>query len=432
MTQAEPASGTESNEDAPKPTAPSERIVSLDVLRGFALLGILVINIWLFSMPQAAAFNPTAYGDFTGANYAVWFVSHVFFDQKFMTLFTLLFGAGILLFTASKERNGQPAIRLHYRRTILLVLIGLGHAYLLWYGDILVVYGICALVVIFARNWSPIKQALTGLTMLAVPTLFSVLGWRYAEHVPEETLALWNPSQAVIRDEITAYQGPWADQFAYRVPTVLEAHLFDIPVWLFWRVSGLMLIGMALFSWGVLSNDRSERFYRRLFVAGAVTGLSLILVGVWYNTTQEWTFSEAFFIGRQFNYWGSIPLAVAYVAGIMLWCRRRPTGVVSAALAAVGQTAFSNYLLQTILATSIFYGHGLGLFGTVTRLEALAVVLMIWAVQIPLSVLWLRHFRYGPIEWVWRILTYGERQPLKKPETEQSQPVKTKKTERSD
>lgn len=121
-----------SDSESPGPTKPGDRIVSLDALRGFALLGILVINVWLFGMPSAVDKNPVVFGDLTGPNYAAWFVSHVFFEVKFMTLFTVLFGAGIVLFTDSKERKGQPALKLHYRRTLLLLLIGLGHAYLLW------------------------------------------------------------------------------------------------------------------------------------------------------------------------------------------------------------------------------------------------------------------------------------------------------------
>ncbi len=173
-----------------------------------------------------------------------------------------------------------------------------------------------------------------------------------------------------------------------------------------------MLLGMALFKRGVLTNDRSTRFYRRLIAVGTVSGVAAILAGVWYIETNDWSAGAGPF-WRQFNYWGSFLLAGAYVGLVMLYCRRRPEGVATRALAAVGRTAFSNYLLQTLLATSIFYGHGLGLFGRVTRIEALGVVVVIWAIQIPLSVLWLRYFRFGPLEWLWRVLTYGTLQPLR-------------------
>lgn len=122
------------------PVAPSERIVSLDVLRGFAVLGILIMNIQSYAMPGAAYFNPMAYGDLTGLNKWVWILSHIFADQKFMTLFSILFGAGIVLMTGKVEARGQRSAGLHYRRTFWLFIIGMMHAYLLWHGDILVTY----------------------------------------------------------------------------------------------------------------------------------------------------------------------------------------------------------------------------------------------------------------------------------------------------
>lgn len=401
------------DEPRPHPTGPSERIVALDSLRGFALLGILVINITLFSMPLAAANNPTVFGDFTGVNYAVWLGSYVFFELKFMTLFTLMFGAGIVLFTTSKERRGAPALTLHYRRMAILLLIGLAHAYLLWSGDILVAYGLCALVVVLARHWRPIRQVIVGTVLIAIPFLL-YLSLAFAPEIPDTLVALWEPSEETIQSEIEAYRGGWSDQMDHRVPMSLVIHTQDFLSWRFWRLSGLMLLGMALFKWGVLSNERSERFYRQLLIGGGAVGLTLILVGVWYKTQHDWGLRQSFLIAEQFNYWGSIPLAFAYIAGMMLWCRHRVEGVITRAFTAVGRTAFSNYLLQTLLATSIFYGHGLGLFASVSRAEAVLVVGLIWVVQISLSVLWLQRFRFGPVEWIWRALTYGERPPLRR------------------
>jgi len=166
------------------PTPPSERIVALDALRGVALLGILLINVWAFAMPETTLFNPTVYadttvyGDFTGANYWAWAFSHVFAQNKFITLFSALFGAGILLFIESKEEKGQDAVRLHYRRTAILIAIGLMHAYLLWYGDILVAYGVTALVVVAFRNLEARKLAGVGvvfLLFLPVVELFAAI-----------------------------------------------------------------------------------------------------------------------------------------------------------------------------------------------------------------------------------------------------------------
>lgn len=405
-----------------RPTDPSDRIVSLDALRGFALLGILVINMWYFSMPLAGAVLPPTYGDFSGVNYLAWLVGNVFFEMKFVALFTVMFGAGIILFTQSKEQKGQAAFRLHYRRTFLLLLIGLGHAYVLWYGDILVSYALCGLVVVFAKDWAPKRLVWVGVAMVAIPSIIYlvssgvVLGLGDASTVSdvedgiEAELGL---SEAAMTAEIDAYRGGWNEQLEHRIPTAFSQHSSQFFFWNFWHLGGLMLIGMALFKKGILSNDHSRSFYRRVLIYGMGIGLATTLAGVWYSHVVEWSMIHVLLLSIQFTYWGSLPLAAAYIAGVMLWCQWRPSGLVTTSLAAVGRTAFSNYLLQTVIATTVFYGHGLGLFGGITRIEGLALVVVIWAIQIPLSVIWLRYFRFGPVEWIWRTLTYGNRQPLR-------------------
>ena len=146
----------------------------------------------------------------------------------------------------------------------------------------------------------------------------------------------------------------------------------------------------------------------------SLVGLALVLVGVWLREVFAWETVPVLTLAFQFNYWGSLHLATGYLAGIVLLCRWLQDGLVVQAFTAVGRTAFTNYLLQTVIATSIFYGHGLGLFGQLSLLELLGVVVLIWAIQIPLSMWWLGRFRYGPVEWVWRTLTYGQRQPIRR------------------
>ena len=171
---------------------------------------------------------------------------------------------------------------------------------------------------------------------------------------------------------------------------------------------------MALYKWGVLSNGRSTRFYKRLLVGGGSVGLALVLAGVWVREVVAWETIPVLTLAFQFNYWGAPLLAIGYLGGIMLLCRWFRNGIIVQALAAVGRTAFTNYLFQTVIATTIFYGYGLGLFGQVSRIELLGVVVLIWAIQIPASVWWLERFRFGPVEWVWRTLTYRQRQPMRR------------------
>src|SRR5438046_2779024 len=153
------------------PVAETERIVPMDVLRGFALLGILVMNIQSFAMVGAVYDNPTAYGDLKGANFLVWLLSHLLADQKFISIFSMLFGAGILLLWQRAEASGGRPARLHYRRMSWLILFGLLHAYLLWYGDILVIYGMCGLFVYLFRRKSPRTLFATALVFAMVGSL---------------------------------------------------------------------------------------------------------------------------------------------------------------------------------------------------------------------------------------------------------------------
>ncbi len=387
----------------PAPTTPSDRIVSLDALRGVAILGILLINIQSFSMPTVARINPTRYGDLSGPNYLAWLLSHVFVERKFITLFALLFGAGILLFTNARESQGAPALALHYRRTIWLLVIGAFHAYLLWQGDILVVYGLCALWVVLARDWSASRLATVGTVLLFFPFLLRLN--RALTFDPGAQLDLLTTSKAAIQAEIEAYRGGFGANMAERVPSAFQAHTTQFLASVGWRYTGVMLWGMALFKWGILSDDGSRRTYRRLALGGAVGGLALTGAGVVFVTVHDWR-GGARYMWPLFNYWGSLLLAVSYIALVVLLCRGRPRSGVVRVCAAVGRTALSNYLFQTVVATTIFYGFGLGLFGRVSRVEQFGIVLVIWIVQITLSVLWLRRFRYGPMEAVWRFLTY--------------------------
>ena len=393
----------------PGPTPPSDRITSLDALRGFALLGILVINIRVFSMPEQTLLNPTVYGDFTGLDYWTWFLGHVFAQSKFITLFSALFGAGVLLFVESKEEKGQDAARLHLRRTAVLIAIGLLHAYLLWYGDILVTYGLTGIFLLFVRDLDARRlTTLAGVFLLFVPAieLFAAVSIG-----GEAIAAQWQPAEAAIREQVATYRGGWLDQMSHRVSSSFQRQTSGFIGQSFWRVGGVMLLGMALYKKGVLTDERSTAFYRRL-VAGGVVGVGIVVAGVAYVEANDWSAGAALY-WRQFNYVGSLLVAGGYVGLVTLFVRWRGEGLATRALAAVGRTAFTNYLLQTVVATTIFYGHGLGLFGSVSRVEAMGIVVAIWAVQVPLSVLWLRYFRFGPVEWVWRTLTYGEAQPMR-------------------
>lgn len=390
----------------------------MDALRGFAVLGILVMNIQAFSMISASYVNPTAYGDLTGFNGWIWTLSHLFADQKFMSVFSILFGAGVVLLSGKLESAGRRSAGIHYRRTFWLILFGLAHAYLLWYGDILVAYGICALAIFLFRRLPPYVLMPVGLAVFAVPTFVSLLAaWSMPMWPPEAFEGMrtfWSPDAEAVAAEVAAYRGGWLEQMEYRIPQALGLQTQAFFFIYGWRAAGLMLIGMALHKWGVLAGERSRLLYTVLMAAGLAIGLPLAAYGVVRNFTESWPVEYSLFIGSHFNYWGSLFVALAYIGMMMLVCKAPGLAPVTRTLGAVGRMAFTNYLLQTVICTTIFYGHGLGLFGRVGRVGQALIVVVVWALVVVVSVIWLRRFRFGPAEWLWRSLTYRRLQPMRR------------------
>ena len=399
------------------PVTEGDRIGSLDVLRGFAVLGILVMNIQNYSMIGAAYLNPYAYGDMDGANKLVWFLSHLFTDMKFMALFSMLFGAGIVLMAERRAAAGRSAVGLHYRRMAGLMLFGLLHGYLLWYGDILFAYAICGLWVFLFRNKKPRTLLITGLIIVGVSAAVSVfwqatMPWWPPEAVENLRDTWWEPPPEAVAAELDAYRGGWSDQQTVRGPKTFYMETSHLLTDTMWRAGGLMLIGMALFKLGVLSAARSSRTYIAMVAAGASVGLPVVAFGVFFCEASGWNMYSAFFGGAQFNYWASILVALGWIGVVMLAYKTGVLPRLTSALSAVGRMALSCYLLETLICTTIFYGHGLGLYGSVERTGQIAIVAAVWAFLLVLCPIWMRHFRFGPFEWAWRSLTYWKLQPL--------------------
>ena len=400
------------------PVSGSARIDALDVLRGFALLGILAVNIQLFAMPAAAYFNPTVFGDLQGADFQVWLWTRLLGDQKFMTLFAMLFGAGIVLMAGRAEPSAE-ARRVHYRRMGWLALGGLLHGHLLWAGDILFLYAVCGALVYPCRGWSPRRLLLVGTATLGVAAAISLAAAASLPAWPADARAAfiaetWQPTSAMLAAEVGAYQGGWLDQLPVRSAMALSFETFVALAWGVWRAGGLMLIGMALFKLDVFSARRSRGFYGALAAAGLLLGLPIEAWGVVLDFRYGWDI-WSFFQGKQFNYWASIAVSLGYVGLVMLACRAAVLRSATRTLAAVGRTALTNYLLQTVICTTIFYGHGLGGFGSVDRAGQFGVVTLVWALQLVAAPLWLQRYRFGPAEWIWRSLTYGERPGMRRP-----------------
>jgi len=399
---------------SPRPIKEKERIVTIDVLRGFALLGILPMNIQSFSMILAAYFNPTAYGDLHGANYWLWMLSHVLIDEKFMTIFSMLFGAGILLMTGRIEASGRSSAALHYRRMGWLILFGMLHGYLLWCGDILFDYGACGLLAYLFRRLRPRTLLILALLSISmVPIVLVLSGQRISHATPAQLQALnesWKPPAPEVAREVAAYRGSWLTQMTYRMP---QAVRMEATAFVF-RIFGLMLAGMALFKLGFFSGRPSPKICWALIAVALFVGIPVTVYGVRRDFADGWDARFSIFHGLLYNYWASFLVSAGWIGLVMLASQAAALTAVTKRFAAVGRMAFTNYIMHSVICTTIFYGHGLALFGKVERTGQFGIVVAIWIFQLTISPIWLRHFQFGPLEWLWRSLTYWQWEPLRR------------------
>jgi uncharacterized protein len=326
----------------------------------------------------------------------------------------MLFGAGMVVMASRQEKARRPPWRLHMRRMFVLLLFGLAHGWLMWDGDILYSYALCGLAVFSFRRLAPWKLLLLGVVLLGIGTTISVSLWTSAD-VRRFLQSDNKPSQEEVEREVAAYRGSWRQQNEYRWPATRFTQTKLFVLLLFWRAAGLMLIGMALFRWHVLDASRSRAFYGAGIAIAILLGLPVIAWGIHCTEASGWDPAYSLLLVSQFNYWASLPVALGWVSLVMLAYQSSRLRPALRPFAAVGQTALSNYVLQTLLCSSLFYGHGLGWFGQVQRVGQMGVVGAVWLVQLVASPLWLRYFRFGPAEWLWRSLTYLTWQPFRKP-----------------
>ncbi len=417
------------------PTSDSARIDSLDIVRGVALLGILLLNIWGFGLDSSSYFGPQADVEVgsgrTSLNLQVWFAVSLLFEGSMRALFSLLFGAGVLLFLS----NGRASL-LHFKRNFWLLLFGLFDAYvLLWTGDILIVYALASLLLFPLRNLSSkrllaIAFALMALLMF-VYTLSSYglsLSREAATQVaqaqaPEmlsadikEQALVWQdfeasyqPSAEGIAAELAQRQASYisAAQFVY--PVLAEQLLFALPTYLLGDALLLMLVGMAFYRWNILDASRSGAFYWRLMLGGFALGLSVNGYELWYSWVNDFDLLAQFSYLQPTYDVGRTAMALGYLGLILLWCKNEVWAGLKARLAAVGRMALTNYLTHSVICLFLFTGAGFGLIGTLQRWELYFVVLAIWLFQLWFSPWWLARYRFGPAEWLWRALTYGAR-----------------------
>ena len=383
------------------------RIHSLDLIRGFAVLGILIMNITSFSQINMAYMNPTIGAGLEGYNQYFHGFNYIFADTRFMSIFSMLFGAGVVLFTQRIEAKGKRVATLHYKRMFWLLLFGLIHAYFIWVGDILVAYAICGSLVFFFRKKSIRTLFIMAVILFLVPISLNFLTFNgMGEKELESTFAFFYPSNEQIALETKIMQGSYLGQMPLRLENAIGLQTIVFMINTFWRTSAMMLLGMILYRKNILSADKSTAYYKNMIWVGFVPGLIISIVGLNQVYSSEWSGSYVMNIGANYKFISGLFMALGYI-GLLIWIYKK--GIfkkLQNRLQATGRMAFTNYISMSVICTLIFNGHGLGLFGTFDRLYQFLIVIAVWLIILIISPLVLKKFKHGPLEWLWRKLTY--------------------------
>lgn len=387
----------------------SARLLSLDAMRGFAVMGIVLMNIIAFSMPDMAYINPRLWGGETPAAYAVWIANFIFIDGKMRGLFSLLFGASTLLIYERAAAQGEGFATL-YRRFFWLFLLGLVHYVFVWWGDILRLYAIAGVFLLMFVRRDPDELLKAAIFFFLVQ--FAVLTILSLSLIQTDSGTLGGTDLAALRKDVALHLGSYGPIVEDRLQ-----HLFsDQPMLLIFsgfETLGFMLLGMGMLKSGFLTGAWNAARYLRTaricYLLGCVPMAGL----------AAWCWASGFDHIVTFNAvigWSlpfRIPLTIAHAA-LLMWLILRFSGTgFMRRVAAAGRTAFTNYVGTSIIMTTLFYGYGLGLYGTVDRVAVYAVVPALWALMLLWSLPWLKRFRYGPFEWLWRSLVRQRLEPLR-------------------
>jgi len=396
------------------------RYESLDAIRGVAVMGILTMNIVGFAYPFSVYRNPLAGGQVGTADLVTWFVNYVLFDSKMRGLFSVLFGASTLLVIERAAAAGRNAVDAHYSRMAWLAVFGLLHYFLVWDGDILLHYAVCGLLLFLFRKRSARALVLWSIPFFLVGIAIPQIFWLKLSNAvatgttaPDGIVAYFGPDSPAYAKEVVAQLGGYASIFTERAGKFASTSFFMTAVVL-WQTMGLMLLGMALFKSGMLTGEWRPARYRQWAIACFLIGLPVLIGLAVYQVHGD--FNALAIISAQipmpipFN----VVLTVGWAALIMLLLRTVASAAVRARLAATGRMAFTNYLVTSIVMTTIFYGYGLGLFGSIPRWALYFFCFGMWAAMLLWSKPWLDRFHYGPFEWLWRSLARRRLQPMRR------------------
>ncbi len=423
------------------PVSTVERINSIDVLRGVALLGILLMNIVGFGLVSNAYDDPTVQGGAERWDLVVWVMNRMLVEDTMRAMFSMLFGVSMVLMTLRIEARGGgvEVADIYYRRTIWLVLMGMFHAYfLLWPGDILYAYGLFGLFLFPFR-----KTAATKLIIAVM--LLSLVGWalnyyRYTNHMHDYELFKQAKSfgeNAAIPANIKIGKESWEGLLMQMKPDAetIQQRVDDMHKGYFgvlktlapvnrmrqstfnydnnpWDVLPMMLLGMALYRLKVITAELSIKSYLLMILLGYGIGLSINYYEMMILLNGDFSVPALLNSGLAYPF-GRIFVALGHIGLVMIFCKSNGMGFLKKALAAVGKMALTNYIMHSVICAVVFTGVGFSLFGKLQRHELYYVVISIWLFQLIVSPIWLQYFRFGPLEWGWRSLTYMHLQPFK-------------------
>jgi len=433
---------------SPKPLGRENRIMVIDSLRGMALLGILMMNIPFFGKAFELHYNLDILGEYSGPNYWSWWVVNGLFEGTMRAIFSMLFGAGAILLLDRMEKKPLEGITpadIYYRRLIWLLIFGLINAYIfLWPGDILYTYAITGLFLFPFRKLRAPKLALFGFAFMVFATIqstgkFSAAGEtrlkgesaliaekqnKKLTETQKKEKAAWiefqqEHSKKHYKEKIAESNENMKKGY-FEIQSELASvnkyiETTDFYTELFFDALAFFLIGMALFKVRFLTGDRSLQEYAAVAFFAYGIGLPLsywigkTAINNHFDPSLQWqTFNVNLYHVKRFL------LAMGHISFVLILYKLRIANFLLKLMSNVGQMAFTNYLMQSLICTFLFYGYGFGLFGQLERYQLYEVVAAIWLFQIVFSAIWLQFFRFGPFEWVWRSLTYWTRQPFLK------------------
>lgn len=406
----------------------SDRHLSLDAIRGVAVMGILLLNAFSFALPDAGYVNPRAWGGTRGIDIAAWGLSFVLFEGKMRGLFSLLFGASMLLIVDRARAAGDSGASVHFRRMFWLLLFGLAHHVLVWEGDILVQYAIVGAVAYafvsrsdrVLRRWA--MALLIASVLMHVAMMTGAYALKASAQAPGATTAaresyagmvdsFSKPGSRGVGQDLQIFRGDYPTILADRAAGTTYTIVGTLKLFGF-ETLGLMLTGMLLLRNGFLTGGWSGARYRKWARRAYLIGIPPLVILTWGNWASGF---EALSTFATFIAWAE-PFKYAVLFGhaslAMLLIARFRDAPLIARIAATGRMAFTNYLATSLIMTTLFYGYGVGLYGYVGRAEVYLFVFAVWTAMLAWSLPWLARFRYGPFEWAWRSLSRGERQSM--------------------